>query len=133
MTKKRKENKSEGLGDSIEKFTEKTGIKKIVKFIAGEDCGCDQRRDWLNEKFKFKRNEPSCLLEKEYNWLKKYFDDPKQFSYVVVKTQIATIHARVFGHHYKKICSCKSSPLERYTSELKTIFDTYDQTPINDD
>lgn len=122
---KRKKNSSEGLGDSIEKITQKIGIDKIVKFLGGEDCGCDNRRDFLNEKFSYKRNEPSCLLEKEHDWLKKYFDDPKQFSYVVVKTMIGTIHARVFGHHYKKLCSCKSSPIDRYINELKTIFETY--------
>ena len=33
-----------GLGDVIEKVTEATGIKKAVKFLAGEDCGCDQRK-----------------------------------------------------------------------------------------
>ena len=133
MTKKRKENISEGLGDSIEKFTQKTGIDKLAKFVLGEDCGCDTRRDWLNSKFKYKRNPPSCLLEKEYDWLKQYFDDPKQFSYVVVKTQIGTIHARVFGHHYKKICSCKSSPLDRYIGELRVIFDTYTEKPESHD
>ena len=36
-------NKSKGLGDTIDKFTEKTGIKKIVKAIAGDDCGCEDR------------------------------------------------------------------------------------------
>ena len=35
------ENKSQGLGDTIEKITVMTGIKKVAKFIAGEDCGCD--------------------------------------------------------------------------------------------
>ena len=29
---------SEGLGDTVEKITKATGIKKAVKFIAGEDC-----------------------------------------------------------------------------------------------
>ena len=122
-------NKSEGLGDTIDKITTATGIKKLVKWIAGEDCGCSERQSYLNEKFKYKRNQPDCLLQKEYEWLKMYFENPKQFSYVVVKTQIGTIHARVFGHHYKKICSCKSSPLERYTGELRTIFETYTEKP----
>ena len=123
-------NKSKGLGDTIEKITTVTGIKRLVKWIAGEDCGCDERKDKLNEMFKSKRKEPSCLLEKEYNWLKDYFDNPKKFSYVVIKTQVGTIHARVFGHHYKKICNCNSSPLDRYTNELKQIYDTY-ELPIN--
>tara|TARA_R110002020_G_C16321697_1_gene774884 strand:- start:23473 stop:23859 length:387 start_codon:yes stop_codon:yes gene_type:complete len=123
MNKKKK--KSEGIGDTISKITKATGIKKLVEFIAGEDCGCSERQTYLNEKFPYKRNKPSCLLEKEYNWLTEYFNDPKKFSYVVVKTQVGTIHARVFGHHYKKICSCKSSPLLRYVGELKIIYDAY--------
>ena len=49
MKKKRKQvRKSKGLGDSIEKITKATGIKKAVSFIFGEDCGCEERRDSLN-------------------------------------------------------------------------------------
>tara|TARA_R100000781_G_C4080688_1_gene127600 strand:+ start:203 stop:571 length:369 start_codon:yes stop_codon:yes gene_type:complete len=44
-------NKSKGLGDTIDKFTEKTGIKKIVKAIAGDDCGCEDRKRKLNQLF----------------------------------------------------------------------------------
>ena len=39
--------KSKGLGDSIEKITKATGIKKVVDKIAkatGKDCGCDERK-----------------------------------------------------------------------------------------
>ena len=44
-----KEDVAEGLGDTLEKVFEKTGIKKLVKFIAGEDCGCDERKKKLNK------------------------------------------------------------------------------------
>ncbi len=37
--------KSKGLGDTIAKITEATGIDKLVKFVAGEDCGCDERKE----------------------------------------------------------------------------------------
>jgi hypothetical protein len=43
--------KSRGLGDTIEKFTTATGIKKAVEFISevtGEDCGCSKRKEALN-------------------------------------------------------------------------------------
>ena len=39
--------KSRGLGDSIEKFTKATGIKKVVDTVAkatGGDCGCNKRK-----------------------------------------------------------------------------------------
>ena len=35
--------KSKGLGDSIEKFTEATGIKKLADKIPG-GCGCEKRK-----------------------------------------------------------------------------------------
>lgn len=45
--------KSEGLGDSVEKFTKATGIKSVVESIFGEDCGCKKRKEILNEKFPY--------------------------------------------------------------------------------
>lgn len=48
--------KSQGLGDTIEKITKATGIKKIVDTIAeaiGEDCGCSERKDALNNPTSF--------------------------------------------------------------------------------
>ena len=44
--------KSKGLGDSIEKFTKATGIKKIVEKLPG-DCGCKKRKDKLNKLFPY--------------------------------------------------------------------------------
>jgi hypothetical protein len=50
--------KSRGLGDSIEKFTTATGIKKVVNTVAkatGKPCGCSERRDSLNRKFPYNK------------------------------------------------------------------------------
>ena len=43
---------SKGFGDTIDKFTTATGIKAIVKAVA-PDCGCEERKEWLNEKFPY--------------------------------------------------------------------------------
>lgn len=52
--------RSKGLGDSIDKVTTATGIKKVVKAAAKaagvEDCGCEGRRKKLNELFPYKNN-----------------------------------------------------------------------------
>lgn len=45
--------KSKGLGDTVDKITTATGLKKLVKMVS-EDCGCEQRRQKLNEKFPYK-------------------------------------------------------------------------------
>jgi len=48
--------KPKGLGDVIEKVTKATGIKSAVKTLIGENCGCDERRDKLNELFPMYEN-----------------------------------------------------------------------------
>ncbi len=50
--------KSKGLGDSIEKFTKATGIKKVVDTVAkatGGDCGCNKRKNALNKAFPYNK------------------------------------------------------------------------------
>jgi hypothetical protein len=44
--------KSKGLGDTIAKITEATGIAQLVHFVAGEDCNC----------INVKRNLMQCFL-----------------------------------------------------------------------
>jgi len=49
---------SKGLGDTIEKITTATGIKKVVEFtsrLQGGGCvSCKERREFLNRKFPYK-------------------------------------------------------------------------------
>jgi len=48
--------KSKGLGDSIEKITKATGIKKVVDTVSkavGKDCGCNKRKETLNKIFPY--------------------------------------------------------------------------------
>ena len=58
--------KSKGLGDDIKKFTDKTGLSKLVKTIFGDDCGCEERQQKLNNMFpNFKNIRPFTKDEKE--------------------------------------------------------------------
>jgi hypothetical protein len=51
--------KSRGLGDSIEKFTKRTGIHSLAqigaKVLGKKDCGCGKRKEVLNKKFPYKK------------------------------------------------------------------------------
>tara|TARA_R110002074_G_scaffold133401_1_gene277085 strand:+ start:330 stop:494 length:165 start_codon:yes stop_codon:yes gene_type:complete len=45
---------SKGLGDSIERLTTITGLKKVIKSVVGDkDCGCDKRKEYLNKLFPY--------------------------------------------------------------------------------
>ena len=50
--------KSQGLGDSIDRFTKATGIKSLVqmgaKAVGKKDCGCNKRKEVLNKAFPYK-------------------------------------------------------------------------------
>ena len=49
---------SRRLGDSIAKFTEKTGIKTVVEKVSDGlniPCGCKNRQEWFNKKFPYKK------------------------------------------------------------------------------
>lgn len=53
--------KSKGLGDTIEKITTATGIKKVVEKVAeatGKECGCNKRKEVLNN--------PNLLINKTF-------------------------------------------------------------------
>ena len=59
--------KSKGLGDTIEKITKATGIKKVVDTVAkvtGKPCGCNKRKSALNKAFPY--NPKSTWLGARY-------------------------------------------------------------------
>jgi hypothetical protein len=119
--KENQEAASTGLGDSIEKITEATGIKAAVKFIAGEDCGCDQRKDKLNKLFNY--NKPNCLTEEEYNFLADFYSQPRNVISGLDKQQLLTIYNRVFNAN-KRMTSC-SACMRNIYSKLKEYFEAY--------
>lgn len=58
--------KSKGLGDTIEKVTAATGIKKAVEFVSkasGIDCRCPERKETLNN--------PKLLVNKVFYKIEK--------------------------------------------------------------
>ena len=46
---------AKGFGDTVEKITKATGIKKVVDTVTKGDCGCNKRRDSLNRMFPYKK------------------------------------------------------------------------------
>ena len=114
-----KTNKSKGLGDTIAKVTKVTGIEKVVKFIAGEDCGCEERRIKLNKLFPY--NKPECLQEQEYTFLKEFFKVNKTSLTEQEQVQLIQISNREL-HTNREISSC-SSCVRELIADCKRLFD----------
>lgn len=54
----KKSEESTGLGDTIAKVTHAVGLDKVAESVAKavgkDDCGCNKRREKLNELFPYK-------------------------------------------------------------------------------
>lgn len=115
-------NESQGLGDTIEKVFEATGIKKLVHFIAGDDCGCDKRKDKLNKLFPYHKT--LCLDEKEYNYLDAFFTSKRNDLTHSEQVQMLVIYNRVFTA--KKQSSNCASCWRDTMNDLKKVYETYE-------
>jgi ABC-type thiamine transport system ATPase subunit len=121
--------KSKGLGDTIAKITKATGIDKVAKFIAGEDCGCDERKEKLNKLFPYAK--PLCLTEDEFNTLDTYFKQNTNTLTSDEQTSLIAINNRVLNQ--KLTFSTCSSCLRDLVSKLRVIYNEYspEQTEEN--
>lgn len=125
-TYKRKQTKkpSQGIGDTLEKITETTGIKKAVKFLAGEDCGCDERKAKLNALMPYRQ--PLCMTESEYNWMTNFREQKSETITHNESEQIAAMYHRIM--QLKRIyrpCTCNPREWQRMINELNSVYDTY--------
>lgn len=94
-----------GLGDTIETITKVTGIKKLVEFIAGEDCGCDERKAKLNKYFPY--NKAECLTEQEYYFLKDFYSRNRVSIAPAQQQELIKIYNRVL-HYDQQPTNCAS-------------------------
>ena len=117
------EKQPKGLGDTVASVTKATGIDKVVKFLAGDDCGCDERKDEWNDIFKYKA--VKCVTEDDYNFLTNFFDTSKGRVDFNQKQRLVDIYNYVFTYNENRNTSCSScvakivKNLERYLSVYK--------------
>ena len=119
--KKKRQEASEGLGDSVQKVTRATGIEKAVKFIAGEDCGCEERKQALNKLFRY--NNPLCLREDEYMYLSGFFSERRSSITATQQRDLIAIYNRVFRAN-QKMTKC-SSCIATIVDKLRTYYERY--------
>lgn len=111
---------SEGLGDTIEKITKATGIDKLVKFVAGEDCGCDERKKKLNKIFNYNRK-PNCLSETDYKWLDNFFKSNPRVIKPSDQKVANEIHEKTFNYKEGNCDGCVRTMM----NNLKTVYEAY--------
>ena len=120
--------KPKGLGDTIENVLHATGIDKLAKFVFGEDCGCDERKETLNKLFPYVN--PLCLNELEYNILtdllplmtrgSEFYTDKIKPTQQMVLLKISN---RIFNRR-DNTTSC-SSCLQKLILDLNKVYNEY--------
>jgi len=118
--------KAVGLGDTVEQVLKVAGIAKITKWVLGEDCGCDKRKDTLNKLFPYRK--PECLDQPEYEYLKAWFEKNTLDVKPTEQVTMLKIHSRIFKVRNEPT-SC-SSCLREKIQQLRTVFETYEDESI---
>lgn len=113
--------KAAGLGDTVEQVFEATGIARVAKFLMGDDCNCDARKEKLNALFPYHR--PECLTEDEYNYLSESQVLQKNEIKPSEQDAILKIYNRVF-HVSREPTSCASC-LREIIEKMKKVFNEY--------
>ena len=117
--------KSKGLGDTVEKITKATGIKKATNYIfdkLGMDCGCEKRKERLNSLFPYSK--PECLTEEEYMTLKAIFNHINNRIGATEQSALLKIYNRIFKAN-KQMSTC-SSCVRELVDVMKKLFNEYE-------
>jgi len=116
---------SKGFGDTVEKVFKATGIDKVAKWILGEDCGCEERKEKLNKMFPYMGAQ--CLNEDEYIYLDNYFKTKRSQIKPEEQIQLITIYNRVFKKSQKvEPTSCSPCFVNNVLNKLKNLYNEYE-------
>lgn len=112
---------SEGLGDTVEKVLEVTGVSKVAKWLLGEDCNCDERKAKLNSLFPYRK--PECLLKDEHEFLSEWFTEKRYTMKPTEQKRMLEIYNRVFKVNMQPT-SCGSC-LRDVMNKLEILYNSY--------
>ena len=114
---------SKGLGDTVEKVFQSVGIDKLVKFVSGEDCNCEERKEKLNALFPYGRKKAECLTENEYEILNGFFSEVREQISPIEQQALLRINNRAFNDTQEPT-NCDSCWRD-IVANLKKLYETY--------
>jgi len=122
-TRKPRTKKPKGLGDTVEAGLQAVGIDKVAKWILGEDCGCEERKEKLNKLFPYKK--ANCLTENDYEYLTMFLDRKRNTILPTEQEIVLKIYNRTFNTNVgaTQCATCWIDMIE----ELKKVFNSYEQ------
>jgi hypothetical protein len=122
-TRKPRTKKPKGLGDTIEAGLQAVGIDKVAKWILGEDCKCNERKEKLNKLFPYKK--PNCLTENHYEYLTLFFERKRNSILPSEQDVILNIYNTTFNTNVGAT-QCVTCWIDMI-NELKQVFNAYEK------
>lgn len=120
---------AQGLGDIVAYITRKTGVEGVVKRFTkatGIDCGCDKRKELLNELFPLKRKKIECMTRAQYDMWTAFREEQKGETLSVPQQEVVTLlHSELFKHKRIRPCSCNPKKWREYINDINLIYGTY--------
>jgi hypothetical protein len=127
LLKKIQLNKSnKGLGDVIEKVANVTGITKVVNTFFGEDCGCSDRKDALNDAMPFGIKAVNCIDEEDYNYLKSFFARARTRVDASQQVRLTEIYNHVFEQRMVPPAGCATCTQSGFIKAINKLHKYYD-------
>ena len=112
-----------GLGDVINVITEVTGIKALVKAVAGEYCGCEERREKLNHLLPRGRKQVKSLTKEEHTEYGLFMDTRKQGRLEADEVKyLMSLYTKIYNRKWAKV-RCTQCALKGRVKEAMADLD----------
>ena len=117
---------SKGLGDTIEKVTKATGIKKAVELFSkatGIDCGCKERQEKLNRLYTYSK--PNCFNEEQYNQWKEFKERKPKLIKQKDQELIIRMTKEILNASIAPCTSCSGAVWANWINKIDKVYETY--------
>ena len=123
-----------GLGDVVEAFTKATGIKAVVDKVSdvlGVDCGCDERREKLNNLLPRGRKQVRCMTDEEYTEYGLFMNTRKKGRLEADEVKyLMSLYTKIYNRKWAKVrctqCALKGRVKEAM-SDLDRTYNNHNQ------
>lgn len=128
MAKQATRRKPRGLGDTVETVAKATGMDKVAKAyekVTGKDCGCNERKEFLNKKFPYINEKEKCMDDMQVSYweeIKKKYFSQKKSSVVPTKEDMEGIISLYNAIFRTNLAGCKGCQINVYTDRIEKVY-----------
>lgn len=119
--------RSKGLGDTVEKITTATGVKAVVEKVF-PDCGCQDRKEWLNKTFPYVNKQKKCMNEEQYNYFKAFKEKHLTSKQVSIPgeemTKLIDLYNSIFQVDVQGCSDCNAG---HFVNKLEVVYQSYEE------